>query len=190
MDRNQYKRIEGTVEEISKTYINFNDYDSKDKIEDLELGGEENVLIYRGNGNGDEFINIYSGIRIMITTERTINGDRYKKLPENVDYVIVKNRVYEVKNEFDMMKFKSEGRFREYIEELERQGKINENNKRGETALMIACYKEMETDAMRLITKMSVDTINKWNKEGETALIKACENGMERVVEMIRERCV
>jgi hypothetical protein len=48
----------------------------------------------------------------------------------------------------------------------------------------------METDAMRLITKMSVDTINKWNKEGETALIKACENGMERVVEMIRERCV
>ena len=87
-----------------------------------------------------------------------------------------------------MMKFKSEGRFREYIEELERQGKINENNKNGETVLTIACKNEiaskngMERVAMELIPRMSEEAINKWNnKFGNTALILACYNKMERV---------
>ena len=106
-------------------------------IEDLGLEGDENVIIYRNDkGDGEEFINIYSGIRIMITTERTINGDRYKKLPENVDYVIVKNRVYEVKEEFDMIFFMSEERLKEYIQEAISQGKLNESNKKGNTLLI------------------------------------------------------
>jgi hypothetical protein len=46
MDINQYRRIEDNVEEIGKIKINYYKYDSKDKIEDLELEGEENVLIY------------------------------------------------------------------------------------------------------------------------------------------------
>ncbi len=188
-NRNQYKRIEGTVVKISKIYIFFDNYDSKDKIEDLELEGDENVIIYKNEeGNGDEYINIYSGAKIMITTEKTINEDKYKKLPESVDYVIVDRLVYEVKDEFDMMKFKSEKRFREYIEEVERQGKINENNKNGETVLTIACKNEiaskngMERVAMEIIPRMSDEAINKWNnKFGNTALILACYNKMERV---------
>jgi hypothetical protein len=102
-NKNQYIRIDKSVEEISnmKTYIKNYHYNYKDEIEDLELGGDENVIIYRNEiGNGDEFINILGCVRIMITTEETINKDRYKKLPESVDYVIVDNEAYEVKNEF------------------------------------------------------------------------------------------
>ncbi len=190
-NRNQYIRIDKSVEKISKMniYIKNYYYNFTEKIEDLELEGDENMIIYRNEiGNGDEFINIYSGAKIMITTEKTINEDKYKKLPESVDYVIVDRLVYEVKDEFDMMKFKSEKRFREYIEEVERQGKINENNKNGETVLTIACKNEiaskngMERVAMEIIPRMSDEAINKWNnKFGNTALILACYNKMERV---------
>jgi ankyrin repeat protein len=189
MNRNQYIKIEGTVVEISKIEIDFEDedfededYDDEDRIEDLGLEEEPNVLIYKNEeGNGDEFINIYRGARIMITTEKTINEDKYKKLPENVDYVIVDNRIYEVKVEFEMMYFKSSKRFMEYIGELERHGKINENNKNGETALIVACKNKMERVAMELIPKMKEDVINKWTSYGDTALIWACVNKMENV---------
>ena len=143
---------------------NYYNYDDDDDDNDDDNVDDDNDI----NVNGDEFINIFGNIKIMITTEETINEDKYKKLPENVDYVIVKNRVYEVKDEFDMMKFKSEKRFREYIEEVERQGKINENNKNGETVLTIACKNEiaskngMERVAMELIPRMSEEAINKW----------------------------
>jgi hypothetical protein len=178
-NRNQYIKINKSVEEIAKIKI---DYNNIEKIEDLELEGDENVLIYKNKeGNGDEFINIYSGTRIMITTEETINEDKYKKLHVNVDYVIVKNRIYEVKDEFEMMRFMSEERFIEYIEEVERHGKVNESNKDGYTALMISCYKGMERVAMELIPRMSEEGINKWNKDGETALYYACKNKWERV---------
>jgi hypothetical protein len=151
MDRNQYKRIEGTVEEIAKIKIKFyENYDSKDKIEDLALEGDENVIIYQNEeGKGDEFINIYCKTRIMITSEVTINEDKYKKLPENVDYVIVDNMIYEVKDEQEMMRFMRKERFSEYIEELERYDKINANNKNGETALYWACWKNMDQEWMK-----------------------------------------
>ncbi len=178
-NRNQYIKINKSVEEIAKIKI---DYNNIEKIEDLELEGDENVLIYKNKeGNGDEFINIYCKTRIMITTEETINEDKYKKLPENVDYVIVDRAIYEVKEDFAMMRFKSSKRFEEYIEEIERHGKVNESNKDGYTALMIACYKGMERVAMELIPRMSEEAINKWDDEGRTALYYACRNKMERV---------
>jgi hypothetical protein len=185
-NRNKYIRMDKSVEEIAKIKINFYNYNSKDNIEDLELNGDENVIIYKNDyGYGDEFINIYNKVKIMITTEDTINEDKYKKLPENVEYVIVDNLIYEVKDEFEMMRFMSKERFNEYIE-VERHGKINENNKNGETALTTACKKgmervAMERVAMELIPKMSEEAINKWNKGGYTALIWACQNKMERV---------
>ncbi len=183
MDRNQYIKIEKSVEEISKIKINFYmDYNDNERIEDLALEGDENVIIYNNTrGNGDEFINIYSKTRIMITTEYSINKDRYKKLPENVEYVIVDNEVYEVKDEFTMIKIMTNEKIIEYIGELERQGRINENNKKGETALYGACYKYMERVAMELIPKMSGEAINKWDKDGRTALMIACQKRMERV---------
>jgi ankyrin repeat protein len=181
-NRNQYVKIDKPVEEIVKIEIYFyGDYDDYDMIEDLELEGDENVIIYKNKGNGDEFINIFCKARMMITTEDTINEDKYKKLPENVEYVIVNNKIYEIKDEFEMMKFMSEERFMEYIGEMERHGKINENNKKGETILYWACSNNMERVAMELIPKMSEEAINKWNEDGETALYWACRNKMERV---------
>ena len=53
MNRNQYIKINKSVEEIAKIKIDY--YDKKEKIEDLELKGDENVLIYKDEeGNGDE----------------------------------------------------------------------------------------------------------------------------------------
>ncbi len=185
-NRNQYIRIDKSVEEIAKIKINFNNYhyNYKDKIEDLELEGDENVLINNNyTGNGDEFINIHRGVKIMITTEGTIKEDRYKKLPENVDYVIVDNRIYEVKDEFDMMRFmikERKERFSGYIEEV-KNSMINANNKNGEKALILACENKMERVAMELIPKMSEEAINKWGDNGRTALNWTCENKMERV---------
>jgi hypothetical protein len=188
-NRNQYIRIDKPVKEIAKLEINCYDYDSKEKIEDLELNGDENVIIYKNEeGDGDEFINIFCKARMMITKEETINEDRYKKLPENIEYVIVNNKIYEVKEEFEMIRFMSEERFMEYIGEMERQGKINKNNKNGETALMIACYNKMERVALELIAKMSEGAIKKWNKYG-IALHYACKNEMERVaMELIKSK--
>lgn len=43
----------------------------------------------------------------MITTEKTINKNRYKKLPHNVDFVIIEKEVYKVKDENEMLRFAS-----------------------------------------------------------------------------------
>jgi ankyrin repeat protein len=131
----------------------------------------------------------------MITKKWMINEDKYKKLPENVDYVIVNNEVYEVKEDYEivnnevyevkedyeMIYFMSKKRLNEYIEELTRQGRINESNKNKNTIMMIVCKNKMESVAMKLIPRMSEEAINKQSKEGETALMVACKNGMKRV---------
>ena len=157
-------------------------YNDKAGIIDLELEGDENVLIYRNEyGDGEELINILSSIRIMITTELTIYNDKYRKLPKNIEYVIVEGKIYDVREEFEMMNFMKKESFKEYIEEEMRKGRINESNKNGETLLLMACYRRMEEEAMELIPRMTEDGISKWNKKGETALIWACYRKMKKV---------
>ena len=189
--KNQYKRTEETIEEIIGWRIEHTYYTSEDvdKVEDLEIDGEPNVLIYRNDyGEGDEFINIYRSVRIMMTTRYTINEDKYKKLPENVDYVIVENRIYEVKDENDMINFMTSLRAEEYIRNM-MEGEIdNEINRKGETLLMKACEWKKEELVRELMGRMSEESINRMNKYGETALFYGCRAGIEEsiMIEMIR----
>ncbi len=186
-NRNQYIRIDKSVEEMAKIDIYFDDYEYEDeeRIEDLELKGDENVIIYKYNKYSD-LINIYGGIRIMITDKEMLREDRYKELPENIEYVIVKKKVYEVRKEEEMMRFMSNRRIKEYVEEMIRNGRQNMINKKGETVLYWLCKKEMEEEAIELISKMDEEIINGSDRKGRTILNMACENVMKRLsIELI-----
>jgi hypothetical protein len=142
MKRNQYIKIDNTIEEIAKTKIKFDGrYDDREGIEELGIEEGVNVLIYKNErGDGEEFINIYSGIRVLITTKKTIDTDRYKKLPENIEYVIIDRMIYSKREEIEMMEFKSRGSLEEYAGELVRSGRYEERNKRGESILYWLVY--------------------------------------------------
>ena len=139
------------------------------------------MLIYKNErGDGEEFVNIYRTVEIMITTEETIYNDKYKKLPDNIEYVIVENKIYRVKDEFNMIMFMSWRKKEEYIRRMIEEGRVNENNDKGETALYLACEDGMGI-AMELIPRMSDTAIDKCTKAGRTALYSACFMGTETV---------
>jgi hypothetical protein len=155
MNNNKYYNI-GRKEEKEEKYF---EEDNK-KIEDLEIEDNSNVMIYMNERvKGEEFINIYSGARIMITTKGTINNDRYKELPITIENVIIaeirdikakddkeyiqklikKNKKYDIRDDFEMMRFMKVDTFEKYINEVIIPNKrYNEQNKNGETALICA----------------------------------------------------
>jgi hypothetical protein len=205
-ERNRYIRIDGGLDEILKYEINFEKYNDIDKIEDLEVVGDENVLLYCNieddmvdimtyeqyerykeinRRREDEFINIYSGVRVLITLKDTINEDKYKKLPKSIEYVIVveDEQRYIYRNEdFEMMNFMKKETLEKYVrEEIMRGARYNEYNMMGETTLNIVCRKGLDELAIELILRMNEESINRCNKKGETALISACEKEMEEV---------
>lgn len=190
MNKNQYIRIEGTVEEIGKMETRIlSIYYWRRKLEELELEGDENVLIYSNEkGDGEEFINIYSKIRIMITDRGTIEEDKYKKLPKNIEYVIVENMIYDVKEELDMMYYMKKDTLKEKIREIIGRGIYNDSSMNGNTALMAVSYHGLEDEIKELNRMMRGEMISKWNKYGYTALMMICRNGMEEIgIEMIEK---
>ncbi len=158
MSQNKYLRTEQTLKELSRMLLSIRR--EVVKIEDLEIEGEPNVLIYvNSRSDGEEFVNIYGSVRIMVTKFETIDKDRYKKLPEHIEYVISDGVVFEVRNEMEMMRFMSNKSKAEYVREKIYRGEVNEVNRMGETMLIILCLSCMEDEALNLMERMSDEVV-------------------------------
>ena len=92
---NEYLRIEKKVEEISRMRIKIMSSPIKRPkgIEELEINVEEpNVLICEGDENVImRYENIYPSVRIIITDAESIRNERWKEVPEYVEYILVNN---------------------------------------------------------------------------------------------------
>ncbi len=203
--RNQYIRTDFKIEELRLLEINFEGkYDDSIKIEDMEIeDAESNVLIYKNEGtSGYELINIYRKIGIMITTYQTINRYVYLEIPETVEWIIMRNKLYNRTIESDMMIFmsifllkkllprKSEERFTKYIrEEIIKNGRLLEVNRNNETIIYQSCLMSMDDITIEMIeildreNKREVvdELLSKSNSNNMTALYYACFHKMERV---------
>jgi len=191
--RNQYIRTDFKIEELRLLEINFEGkYDDSIKIEDMEIeDAESNVLIYKNEGtSGYELINIYRKIGIMITTYQTINRYVYLEIPETVEWIIMRNKLYNRTIESDMMIFMSEERFTKYIrEEIIKNGRLLEVNRNNETIIYQSCLMSMDDITIEMIeildreNKREVvdELLSKSNSNNMTALYYACFNKMERV---------
>ena len=96
---------------------NFRKYtvNDLDKIYDVFASDFFNVKASKGERRGETML-------IIGLKDSKSGGTATKDIELN-------GKIYEVKEEFDMMCFMEKERFEEYIKEVERQGKINENNK-------------------------------------------------------------
>jgi ankyrin repeat protein len=178
LNGNQYIRLEGTIEDIANMKIKFDykTYDYKELI-DLEIGTEEpNVLIYHINNIKktreeiqSEYINIYSKIKIIISSFHSFNdftrnlyGDGYKKLPKHIEYLILDDTIYKLDNEFEMMEFMAKKTFKNYIKnEVIKNERWNDENRYGETALFYCVSTKRKTDelTLELLQRMSAEKI-------------------------------
>lgn len=177
--------------------INIKYVDTEIKIEDLEIEDNSNILVYYNNDvKGEEFINIYSGVRVLITSEYTINEDRWEFLPSYIEYVIIcddryeNNIIYELKGKFnfEMMKFMSCDKFEEYIDDIIEvdKKKLEEQNKNGETILMIMCWNYMTEKKKKKILDMIDDEVfDKIDKRGMIALEYMLESPYYQTQEII-----
>jgi len=138
-----------------------------------------NVLVfYEYDDNKPIYDNIFPSVKILITNFGGIKNGLWKEIPDYVEYIIYKNRIYKNnKDKFDFIFFEDE----KIIHELIDEGKINKWNINDETVLYWACRCEMTNIALKLIDRMSNEAINKWNNEGTTALYCACIYKMQDV---------
>ena len=132
-----------------------------------------------------EFENIYSGVSVMITEKRSIDEDKYKELPYNIEYVIVENMIYRRNREIDMMEFMSDRRKEEYVEEVIRSRKYDERNMEGETVLNYVCREKEERMAEKLARVMSGREISIGNERMETARSWSVKNEMTETARII-----
>lgn len=164
------------------------DSETEMRIEDLEIVEGANVIIYMNDKvKKEEFENIYSGVRVMITTKNTIDKDRWRYLPKNIRKIIIVEvygdyTVYDINDisnidgdEFEMIRFMSKRYFNKYLEEIMEMRKelMNKQNKNGETILMLVCYyiNNIKTKKMDEILQMIEDeTYNKMDKKKMIAL--------------------
>ncbi len=137
---NQYIRLDIPLEEIAKIEIKT-DVNNK-MISDLEINEDEpNIVIAYGKEKKIDYCNIYSRIRILITDEKTLKG-KIEEIPEYIEVVIVNKNIYYDRNEkesdkeFDLLLFEDNKYiFEKKVERLIERGKINSNNKVGNTIL-------------------------------------------------------
>jgi hypothetical protein len=156
---NGYYRIEDSVENISKMEIRF---DNK-RLIDLEIPIEKpNVIVYgvyNKESERENYDNIYSSVRIMITNKEAINEDRYEEIGRNIEYIIV-DEIRRNKKE-NMVKYMSRERAEGYIREeginKNRYDYINEN---GESYLYLSCYFGLREISLELLEKMDNKVIN------------------------------
>jgi len=184
-NNNQYVYLEMNIKEMIKWEVNFDDVE----LEDIEYKKNANILIYNNiYGETKDFKNINKSVRILITDYETINYDKFYRIPEHIEYIIVDREIYNKKDEFEMMYFMDKATLKEYIEEnIEKDDmydRISENNT---TMLYYACLKKLDNVALRLIKKMDKKSINRCDKNGETVLNLAIYNRMEEVaIELIK----
>ncbi len=153
-NKNKYK--EGGIEEAKKEEITEEDIKNENKknkkIEEMEIEGLSNMMVYiNERGNGEEFINIYNGVEIMVTTEGTIEDDKYRKLPWNIEKIVIDKEIYYRRDEMTMMRFMSYKSRKEYMEEIRRNKKYKENNERGESVIYWLCKNGLEKEAEQVI---------------------------------------
>jgi hypothetical protein len=168
--------------ELSEEVVFEEDYEHVSMI-DLTIpeDGEEYVLIYNSYyTDGDEYINIYSRVNTVYTTYECMNEDKYKKLPAHIERVNVFGYSYDVKNDFEMMKFMTKGTFEHYVRSvIIPNEKFNDFNSRGQTALYIASKFRMTEIINELIGLMTRTAINKKNIKNMTALHICIRNRMK-----------
>jgi len=191
---NQYIRLDIPLEEIAKIKIKT---DKNNKmISDLDIKDyEPNVIIAFGINGKIDYCNIYSSVRILRTSQKTLMG-KIEEIPEFIEVIIVDNLIYYNKNDvnsdkdFDLLRFENnEDRFEMKVERLIERGKLNSCNNVGDTILKNFIWRKKGEKAIELINKMEIESINKVNKYGNTALMLACfEENMKTVALKLLER--
>lgn len=185
MNKNQYLTIKKSLIKISEIKILFNKtdmYDDSVNIDDIPIYEEPNILLYSKETNGDEFINIYPSVRILITSYKTISENKYQKLPQNIEYIVCNNKIYKTKEEIQMIDFMSKDYFIDYI-----NNKIIPNKKYDETSIygtiLIWICKKLQDECLAsiFIKKMSKESINYLDNSKSSALLYACNNKMENI---------
>ncbi len=174
MNRNQYIKIDKSIEEICKMEIDFDDYDSNDRIEDLEIVEGCNVLIYKSINREEDYENIYRGIKIMITTINMVYGDRYRKLPRTIEYIVINKKIYR-NDEYDMMEYMTYETFERYVYEDAIREKIYEDE---EMRIAInGCIIGNERAVIDIIRRLEEREDRRYNYN------------YERLVEMVYKSC-
>jgi len=160
-----YKTLEGKIEEIP---------------EFIEVIIEDNLIWYnKNNMNSDKDFDLLifenDKDRFEMKVERLIERGKINSC-NNVANTILN---YLICNE-------KEERVIELIDKMEIES-INKVNKNGNTALILACAKNMESVSLKLLERGKIN-INQANIYGDTAFIWACCNKMESVALKLLER--
>jgi hypothetical protein len=98
------------------------------------------------------------------------------------------NLIYELKEKFDMMRFMSFEKFEKYIDDIIEvdKKKLEEQNKNGETILMIMCWNYMSENKKKKILDMIDDEVfDKIDKRGMIALEYMLESSCYQTQEII-----
>ena len=191
---NQYIRLDIPLEEIAKIEIRT-DVDKNRMISDIEINAyDPNIIIAFGKDKKIDYCNIFSSVRILITDYGTLNG-KIEEIPEFIEVIIVNNLIFYNKNDvnsdkdFDLLDFENDkDRFDMKVERLIERGKINSNNKVGNTILNYLIKNGKEEKAIELMDRMEIESINQVNEKGETALMYACGYKMGEIALKLLER--
>jgi hypothetical protein len=185
---NGYYRIEDSIENIRKKQIRFD----SNRIIDLEIPEENpNVLvygIYNDERETENYINIYSSVRIMITNESAIKEDGYEELGVNIEYIIVDEEVIRNKKE-NMVRFMSRKRAKEYIrEECINKGRYDYINENGESYIYLSCYLGLKELSLEILERVEDRIINSNMKERNILDIICKRSNMEEVYFRVIDR--
>jgi ankyrin repeat protein len=163
--------------ELPDLYVFRNQYNYT-KITDLDIptDDDEYVLVFTSDtDDSDEYINIYPTVRIIITERACMNNDKYKKLPINIDLIIINGRRYNCKDEFEMMDFMSESTFVEYVDSvIIPNEKYNEYNIHKETAIYIASKLNLFDIVEILLSVMDKRLLNMYNITDRKTVLHNC----------------
>ncbi len=190
---NEYYYIEN-IENIENIIKKKNIYFTRNKkLEEMEIVEKANMMVYSSKGIKDDYSNIYSKIKVMITDNYTIDEDRYLEIGDNIEMIIIDGiRYYTREEEFEKIMFMSGDRLEDYYRE--NKDKIGEINSRGYSIMMVSIMKKREGIIREMIGELKRDMnkyrkiINNKNIHGDTVYSWIVANNMEELgLEMLGE---
>ena len=195
LHNNRYYKLDIELEELTKCkIINESGYKGK-HIEDIDILVEEpNILIYTSNIRGydsdsDEdlipeekeiktinFYNIYPSVRILVTTYLELTEERYKEIPDFIEYIIIGKYIYRnTRNKFDFILFYEERDAKRYLYEMIEDRRFNEINSSQESLLYLCCYYKIP-EIIDYIDEFTDEIINLQSKDNSYCLHECAKN--------------
>jgi ankyrin repeat protein len=185
MEGNRYLTVRMKPEEIIRQKVEFDDK----TIEEIEYKEKSNVLIYK-NEIENELSKINRTVEILITTQKTINNNKYRDIPKTVRTIIINNEMYKNTEESELTYFMSKETLEEYIRSnIIPNKRYNKSNSNSHTILYVAIYKKLDEELIEeLINMMDRTIINKPDLTGETVLHWCVYNRMERTFDNLMNK--